>query len=339
MKYKLLAVSTVPAINIGDYVQALASSQFYPRVDGFIEREHLKEYEGEESRVIMNAYYMHDGKHWPPSDKIDPLFVSTHINSLVRKDFESQESMDYMIKHAPFGCRDYDTKAFLENNGIDAYFSGCMTLTLGQKYKWEGPREGVYFVDPKVTFKNRLEKTFYYIISFINNNVIKKIAKEYYHTTAISANERSILSKFYIKYQKLFTKDTLKNAHYVNQESSYYNDTFKNNQELLEEAERLIVMYSKAALVVTSRIHCGLPCLGLETPVLLINNGEQLESSSCRLRGLRELFNVLNWTHNGIEATFSIVGMINENNHPSNKNDWRPLAKDLINRCQLFMNK
>ena len=39
MKYKLLAVSTEREVNIGDYIQALASAQFLPHIDGFIQRE------------------------------------------------------------------------------------------------------------------------------------------------------------------------------------------------------------------------------------------------------------------------------------------------------------
>lgn len=338
MKYKLLAVSTVPVINIGDFVQALASSQFYHQIDGFIEREQLKEYDGEEAKVIMNAYYMHDGFHWPPSDKIKPLFVSTHINSLVRKNFALPESIDYLKKHEPIGCRDNDTKTFLESHDVDAYFSGCMTLTLGCKYKWNGERSGVYFVDPKVTFRNRIEKTYYYILSYVINNIVGHIGKKYYKTNKLTANERSIIAKYYIKYQKLFSKETIMNAEYISHESEYYN-TFKTNQELLSEAERLIKMYSKAALVITSRIHCALPCLGMETPVLLINNGEQAEYSVCRLKGLRNLFHVLNWSNSGISATFPCQGKIDMVNHPINKNDWKSLSDELIKKCQIFINE
>lgn len=42
MKYKLLGMSTEESLNIGDYIQALASSQFYPQIDGFIQREELE---------------------------------------------------------------------------------------------------------------------------------------------------------------------------------------------------------------------------------------------------------------------------------------------------------
>lgn len=53
MKYKLLSVENIAKTNIGDYFQALASSQFLPQVDGFIDREKLKDYDGEECKVIF----------------------------------------------------------------------------------------------------------------------------------------------------------------------------------------------------------------------------------------------------------------------------------------------
>ena len=45
MDYKLLGVSqNVSEINIGDYIQALAASQFIPTNTGFIQREYIKQY-------------------------------------------------------------------------------------------------------------------------------------------------------------------------------------------------------------------------------------------------------------------------------------------------------
>ena len=63
MNYKLLAVSKFlnnSGVNIGDYVQAHASSQFIPQLDGLIDRdEELKDYDGIPCKVIMNCWYMH----------------------------------------------------------------------------------------------------------------------------------------------------------------------------------------------------------------------------------------------------------------------------------------
>lgn len=84
MNYKLLSVSTEGQVNIGDYIQALASKQFLPHLDGFIQREELKGYNEEECKVIMNGWYMHHPENWPPSNKIIPLYVAFHINSLAK---------------------------------------------------------------------------------------------------------------------------------------------------------------------------------------------------------------------------------------------------------------
>ena len=55
MKYKLLSVETANLKpNIGDYIQALAASQFLPTIDGFVNREELSQYDSEECIVIMN---------------------------------------------------------------------------------------------------------------------------------------------------------------------------------------------------------------------------------------------------------------------------------------------
>ena len=55
------------------------------KIDGFIQREELKDYDSEECKVIMNGWYMHHPEQWPPSDKIHPLFVAFHINSLAKE--------------------------------------------------------------------------------------------------------------------------------------------------------------------------------------------------------------------------------------------------------------
>lgn len=36
----------------------------------------------------------------------------------------------------------------LKGKGVNAYFSGCLTTTLGKTYKYNGKREGIYIVDP-----------------------------------------------------------------------------------------------------------------------------------------------------------------------------------------------
>ena len=71
----------------------------------------------------------------------------------------------------------------------------------------------------------------------------------------------------------------------------------------MKEAEWLVRLYAKAKFVVTSRIHCALPCLGLGTPVLYVEDINQSVASSCRLGGLIELMNVAMWNRGCLELS------------------------------------
>ena len=115
MKFKLLSIRKgVSAVNIGDYVQALAASQFYPQIDGFVERDELSLYDGESCKMIMNGWYMAKPENWPPSDKIEPLFVAFHINSKAKDKMLQPKSIDYLKHHEPIGCRDTYTRDLLK---------------------------------------------------------------------------------------------------------------------------------------------------------------------------------------------------------------------------------
>ena len=138
--------------NIGDYVQSVASRQFIDRVDEYIEQEEADKYypeDGEKIKLVMNGWFQWRSENWPPSEYIDPLLISMHISPLKAKDLLKPEGIAYLKEHSPVGCRDFQTQALLEAKGVPAYFSACMTLTLGKNYHVpEDQREGVYVVDP-----------------------------------------------------------------------------------------------------------------------------------------------------------------------------------------------
>lgn len=345
MKYKLLAVSKFPnisGVNIGDYVQALASSQFLPHVDGFIDRdEDLKNYNGDPCKVIMNGWYMHLPKNWPPSDLIDPLFVAFHLNSGVKNDMLSTESLSYLKKYQPIGCRDIKTMELLKSNGVDAYFSGCMTLTLGEKYHSAEKDGKTYIVDPVLNVAlsiNQVLKAFCIILRHPLD--ILKLFREkqlQLHPGRNFIKEALKTAIFYKEYSRVFGRELVMNSTYVTQESMYYKVHFNTEAERLAEAERLVKMYAKARLVITSRIHCALPCLGLETPVIYLEKGNDIEESTCRLGGLKELFNVMTVTNGTLTPQFDTTLPITESNQPSNKDTWRSLANGLKRRCKDFI--
>jgi hypothetical protein len=106
---------------------------------------------------------------------------------------------------------------------------------------------------------------------------------------------RSLLhnSIFFSEYSKVFEKDILINAEYINQYNYDIQKEYPSQQDKLDYAESLVRKYSEAACVITSRIHCALPCLGLETPVVFVELKGDSDYSTDRFGGLISLFNAM----------------------------------------------
>ncbi len=132
----------VKCMNIGDDIQSIAGLRFLPRVDFYIDRDNIHEVESikleknEELKMIMNGWYTAGYEFWPPkNDSFVPLLTSIHINPLhdygaVAERFSRKNVVRYLKKFGPVGARDLSTLEFFKKNGIDSYFSACMTLTL-----------------------------------------------------------------------------------------------------------------------------------------------------------------------------------------------------------------
>ena len=334
MKYKLLSYKNHTQINIGDYIQDLASCQFLPSLDGFVNIDSLDSYCGDECKVIFNGWFMHSPKHWPPSAKINPLFVAFHLNVSAKDYLLSDESIKYFKRYEPIGCRDTKTRDLLVDSGVKAYFSGCMTLTLGEKYKSNKRGETIYFVDPYF----KMEKSLFAILEnfFLLCVKFKKILiinRKLFESGKCLVNLLKTVT-FYKEYRILVSYYILLNAEYIIQQSYRYS-LLADDYVRLKCAEELVIKYSMAKFVVTSRIHCALPCIGLETPVLFIEDSEQKDISSCRFGGLRELFNIVQWKQNHLVIDKKYV--INDYLKLTNKTDYIALKNSLIERCRTFM--
>ena len=117
------------------------------------------------------------------------------------------------------------------------------------------------------------------------------------------------------------------------------------NDDLLNIAEDLVMKYASAKLVITSRIHAGLPCLGVETPVVFIANEEVVSQSGTfntpgRLGGLLELFRVIT-VENGAflteDETLAGFDKFTEHTVFQNKTDWKQYADKLEKKATEFM--
>ncbi|WP_457969753.1 polysaccharide pyruvyl transferase family protein [Acinetobacter calcoaceticus] len=323
MKYSIMTYAEGDRwFNIGDYIQSLAAKQFLPQVDSYVNRERLGQYKGEPSKIILNGWFTHHPETWVPSDNLIPLFVSLHINSSAAERMLNEIGVAYLKKHEPIGCRDHYTVRLLESKGVKAYFTGCLTLTLDSYAKKELKNDGkIYIVDPLYGFPNK-DRIFINTKSFIKGVIKGDIFK------TNSANEFM---------QKIFSKNLLDKAEYIKQELP--KDKYTEDEKFIL-AEGLLKKYSTAKLVITSRIHCALPCLALGTPVIYLNGFEK-EFDACRMEGLSDLFHTININRKTgeISYNFNVVDLIDENIDLVNKSDYLALADELKKKVNAFISE
>ena len=134
--------------NLGDEVQGFPGLQYLPFLDTFLERDNLNDSQSS-SKVLafFNAWWGSSKATWPPPSNVDPIMSSIHIGEGMKKHWARH--VDYLKQRAPIGCRDYGTQKYLSHLGVNAYFSGCLTLLL-ENPNISGKRtDNIYIVDVK----------------------------------------------------------------------------------------------------------------------------------------------------------------------------------------------
>ena len=117
--------------NIGDVIQILAASRFLPRIDAWCNRENLDAYQfPEPHKIILNGWYQHRTGHFFNDRGLLPLITSMHVAPSKADSFFTTKVLAFLKKNMPVGCRDTYTLNLMKSKGVDAYFSGCLTLTL-----------------------------------------------------------------------------------------------------------------------------------------------------------------------------------------------------------------
>ena len=329
--------------NIGDYIQSLAAKQFFSNSSTFlyIDRDHTNEYQGESVKLIMNGWYSHEPQNWPPSVLINPLFVAIHINETIKDQLLTEKSIAYFKRFEPIGCRDHNTLKMLSSKGINAYFSGCLTLTLGLTYKNNQVNsKKIYIVDPFFYFNKRLSSLLNYALTLTcHYKVIKEIANKIEGSVAVPQTGWKALIIAAALYKQLHTvieDDVFINAEFICQE--FYSKDYRNDDDKFKKADEILRKYEQARYVITSRIHCALPCLAMGTPVVFINKADDTVFSSCRFDGLIELFNLITIKKGKVLSNF-LGKKLKCNSIFTNKELHKPYQEELIKRCRTFISK
>lgn len=183
-------------VNLGDYIQTTATKNIlknlYPNINyQYFDRDNLSNYDGVKAFTIMQGWFSHSYT-FMPNNKIIPVFIGTHISN------ETQEDLINFIKYNPnyfknktIGCRDFATKQFFNDLGIDAYLSRCLTLTF--------PKREVMPEQNKVFLVNIPKNC----SSYLPKEILKDA--EYINQRAIHEN---YLSSYYINSEKTYLAKT-----------------------------------------------------------------------------------------------------------------------------------
>lgn len=225
-------------VNLGDPIQSYAVKNLY-REMGIsdediipVPRYDLANYDGEECVCVVNSAsnyeeLAYDSHFMPPSKKVHAIPMSLHIHRVI-----PQDELEYYKNCGGVGCRDIYTMEYLQKLGVDAYLSGCLTLTLPRRSKEvEAKADKVYFLDvPKDVMSIMPDK-------------IKKAGIEL--TNILRFNNPG-------------------NSNRISIEDTY--------EEHKKGEERIALLRDTAKLVVTSKLHVASPCVAMGIPVILAKN-------------------------------------------------------------------
>ena len=237
MKYGVLWRKTTK--NIGDDVQSYAASLWLPSVDYIVDIEDMEHFTAENDEpvaTIMSAWYMWHKWYWPPSKYIHPLWIGFHYNDILRGRPRGMQSRFEYVDNGP-------GMEYLKNYepiGCRDYYTQGVLDNIGIKNYYSGC-----------------------VTLTLPRRDIPKPEREYVCLVGVSkAVEKAVRKQL---------KDTdidVKVLPPTRPEPS----TNLSWEERRDEVISYLDTYQNAKCVITFRLHCSLPCLALETPVLLVRD-------------------------------------------------------------------
>lgn len=290
MKYGVLWRKTTK--NIGDDVQSYAESLWLPQVDYMVDIEDMEAFKSEDDEpvaTIMSAWYMWKKWNWPPSKYVYPLWIGLHYNDIQRgKPDRGMPAKFEYIQDGP--GREY-LKSF-EPIGCRDYYTTKILDGFGIKNYFSGC---VTLTLPKRDIP-KPEKEYVCLVGV--DKAVSKAVRKQLEGTDIDVVELA---------------PTRPNP-----------STDIPWEERRDEVIRYLETYQNAKCVITFRLHCALPCLALETPVLLVRHSFK----SVRFDPYRE------WLHKAspaqvIDGEFKDF-LLNPPANPENYKETREALKKTI---------
>ncbi|MBQ8149175.1 MAG: polysaccharide pyruvyl transferase family protein [Clostridia bacterium] len=291
MKYGIVVYKETA--NIGDDIQCVAAEQFLPQVDVELDREFLHEVESDEPiACIMNGWWLHRKWNWPPANCLRPLFVAYHY-----ADYEKAQFYGHYLKNQ-----------FIDNGLGMEYFKawgpvGCRdsnTHELMQKLGIDSWFSGCMTLTLPQMEKIPQEKKY---ICFVDLN--PRAAQPLMEKAADEGIEVRTMTHAITPYAPEVPWS-----------------------ERSAKAKELLTIYQNATCVVTSRLHCALPCLALGTPVLLVRP----DLDNIRFQPFTQ------WLHTAT-VDDALEGRVDYSfiDPPANNGGHIPTREKLIETCKNFI--
>lgn len=141
------AVLTYSTPNLGDDLQSMAVTRLLPGSPALLDRDHLArdvEQLDEPTLLIGTGWWMYGRevvrRAWnlkkrrelafpfPPPEKLRVFFIGVHFLKFMGPFLKRHRR--YLKTQEPIGCRDKATLKLLQGLGVEAFYSGCVSLTL-----------------------------------------------------------------------------------------------------------------------------------------------------------------------------------------------------------------
>lgn len=231
MKYAALYYKDTE--NLGDDIQCYAALQYLPQVDYVIDRENIDAFvpnEKEYVYAILNGWYQHKKYNFPISPYIYPKLVAMHFTQFDPYDIVSS------------------------NNSYD-YLEGFAKKVMSQ-FGSIGCRD----YGTLEALKEKGYDCYFSGCLTLTIDQIDKVCKKPY-ICLVDLDEKIV------EYIKNNTNMEVKVMTHEVDPNEYSKLSF---EQRMNNVKDYLTIYQNASLVITNRLHVALPCLALETKVILV---------------------------------------------------------------------
>lgn len=277
--------------NIGDDIQTYAQERFLPRIDYLVDRENLELFIPNRKEKVKLIM-----NAWYVHD-IFNFNISPYIEPLY---------ISMFLKKVPYKGGITVGTDYLNNNLLES-FKKCGPV---------GTRDNH---TKKILDKLEIPNYFSGCMTLTLNKLPNVLKQDYIVTVGLTDKEISYIKKN-TKYEvKKFIQDVPR--------GSFANESWEKRKKRVEDTLRL---YQGARMVITTKLHCSLPCLALGTPVLLLYDTSFPENKD----RIGTFLPYLNYIKR--EKLFS--SEINFDNPKRNSTKYLKLREELEKRCLDFIN-